>query len=81
MTSGVASAHMEARGWRPCVTGTTTPRPRRPSASTGESSAATTSRRLPRRTASSSADSVSSVPPLQDTATTRSVAPTQAGSP
>ena len=46
----------------------------------GEPWLPTPSRRQPRRTASSAADSVSSVAPEQETAITRSAAPTQPGS-
>ena len=46
----------------------------------GESSPPTPIRRQPRRTAAVAAAIVSSVPPEQDTAITRSAAPTQAGS-
>ena len=81
LQNGVDSAQTLARGWRPCVTGTTTARPRRPSCSSGEPSRPTTSRRHPRRTASSRADRVSSVVPEQLTAMTRSTGPTQAGRP
>ncbi len=49
-------------------------------AASGEPRLATPSRRQPRRTASSAADSVSSVAPEQETAITRSAAPTQPGS-
>jgi hypothetical protein len=80
-SSGVDSDHTDARGWRPCVAGTKTPRPRWARSCTGEPLAPTTITGTPRRTASSRLDSVSSVDPLQDTATTRSATPTQPGSP
>ena len=51
-----------------------------PSRTPGEFSPPTPIRRQPRRTAAVAAAIVSSVPPEQDTAITRSAAPTQAGS-
>ena len=82
MSTGTASAHRFARGSRPCAS-TRRCSARPPSLRARErrarrADASTT--RAPRRSASSVADSVSSVPPEQDTATTRSIGPTQPGS-
>src|SRR5690606_12132669 len=78
-TSGVATSQKSARG-RPSVgIGTYTEDDWTATASSGEPAGPIARSEQPRRTASPAIASVSPVSPNQDTAITRSVAPTQPG--
>ena len=78
--SGIDSPHRVERGMPADTTGTNGARAWVAMACSGDPAAPTATRFEPRRTASVATARVSSVDPEQDTAITRSAAPTQPGS-